>query len=186
MKDTFKKVRNSRMNLNEVYFWTSTIKDWKKLLGLDKYKTTIIDTWKSQVDKKQIIVYGFVIMPNHIHALWELKNMNGKEMPHASFNKATAHEIIKDLKNHHTKVLPYFKVNDHERSYRVWQRDPLAILMDSKSKFEQKLNYIHFNPLQERWNLAVRPENYKWSSASFYETGVDPFGFLTHYTDYYD
>jgi putative transposase len=27
------------------------------------------------------------------------------------------------------------------------------------------------------------PEDYKWSSAKFYATGVDDFGFLTHFMD---
>ncbi len=91
--------------------------------------------------------------------------MNGKEMPHASFNKATAHLIVKDLKNNHPVVLSHFKVEEKEREYRIWQRDPLAVLIDNKTKFEQKLNYIHNNPLAERWNLVERLENYYWSSA---------------------
>jgi putative transposase len=53
--------------------------------------------------------------------------------------------------------------------------------MDNKKKVEQKITYVHENPLQEYWNLTDMPENYKWSSAKFYETGIDEFGFLTHY-----
>ena len=79
--------------------------------------------------------------------------------------------------------MPFFKVDEKERKFRVWQRDPLAILMDGKLKLEQKIDYIHFNPLQEMWNLADSPENYRWSSAKFYETGEDEFGVLTHYMD---
>ena len=102
------------MVLNEVYFWTSTVKDWNKLLVQDKYKELIIRTWKNLVDKNQIQVFGFVLMPNHLHVLWQLTGMNGKEMPHASFNKATAHEIVKDLKANHQNVLLYFKVDNQE------------------------------------------------------------------------
>jgi len=39
------------------------------------------------------------------------------------------------------------------------------------------------NPLHEKWNLATRPELYKWSSANFYETGVDEYGILTRIED---
>ncbi len=35
----------------------------------------------------------------------------------------------------------------------------------------------------ERVRLANRPENYYWSSANYYECGIDDFGFLTHYTE---
>ncbi len=171
------------MILTEVYFWTSTIKDWKSLLKQDKYKILILNTLNDLVSKQLISVYGFVIMPNHFHVLWELLKMNGKEMPHASFNKAIAHEIVKDLKANHHAVLLHFKVEEKERKFRIWQRDPLAILMDNKSKFEQKLNHIHNNPLAEKWNLAQTPEDYYWSSAAFYESGIDNFGFMSHYSE---
>ena len=182
-KDLFKNVRKSSMSLDNVYFWTNTIKDWKSLLKQEKYKALIIEILRELSDRQLIFVYGFVIMPNHLHLLWEMKNKNGKEMPHASFNKTTSRLIKIDLGEKHPQVLSYFKVDEKERTFRFWQRDPLAVLMDSKEKFEQKLDYIHLNPLQERWNLAKSPEDYLWSSAKFYETGQDDFGFLIHYME---
>ncbi len=43
--------------------------------------------------------------------------------------------------------------------------------------FLQKLKYIHRNPVQERWSLAGTVEEYKYSSARFYETGGDGWDF---------
>jgi hypothetical protein len=106
-------------------------------------------------------------------------------MPHATFNKKTAHEILKDLKNNHINVLLFFKVNESEREYRIWKRNALAVEMDKKEKVEQKIDYIHTNPLQVKWSLTKKPEDYKWSSAKFYETGVDEFRILTHYMEKY-
>jgi len=174
--------RNSKMVLGEVYFWTDTVKDWKHLLR-DKYKTIIIDTWRELVFRRLIDIYGFVIMPNHLHVIWEMLCKNGKEMPYASFNKQTSHLIIKDLKANHPKVLPYFRVDEPEREFRVWKRDPLAIRMGYQKIVDQKLKYTHYNPLHERWKLVEKPELYHWSSAKFYETGIDDFGFLTHYRE---
>ncbi len=105
------------MGLDEIYFWANTIKDWKKLLADDYYKQLIVDSLKHLTEKNKITVFAFVIMPNHIHLVWKLSEMNGKELPHASFNKFTAHEIIKDLKHRHQKMLPHFKVNEQERNY---------------------------------------------------------------------
>ncbi|MEM6830151.1 MAG: hypothetical protein AAF551_06515 [Bacteroidota bacterium] len=68
--DASKIRRNSSMELKEVYFWTSTVKDWKNLFVQDKYKQLIIDQWRSLTQKELIIVYGFVIMPNHLHVIW--------------------------------------------------------------------------------------------------------------------
>ena len=179
----FVPIRNSRMQMNEVYFWTDTIKDWRSLLKQDKYKQIIVNSLHELVERKKIVVYAFVIMPNHLHLVWKLIDKNGKEMPHASFNKFTAHQIVEDLKKHHTKVLSLFEVEETERKHRIWQSDPLAVLMDTLKKVEQKINYIHTNPLQEKWNLADRPENYHWSSAKYYETGKDDFGFLTNFNE---
>ena len=143
----------------------------------------VTEILRDLVSKEFVKVYGFVVMPNHVHILWELQAMNGREMPHASFNKATAHQIVKDLKANHPLVLAHFKVDEKERQFRIWQRDPLAVVMDNKRKFEQKLNYIHNNPLAERWNLAKTPHDYFCSSASYYEKGIDHFSFLTHYQE---
>ncbi|RYC68702.1 transposase [Spirosoma sordidisoli] len=171
------------MELERVYFWTNTIHNWKRLLTQDKYKQVIIDCWGELVDRGKITVYAFVIMPNHLHVIWELREPNGKEMPHASFNKFTSHQFLADLKVHHPQVLPYFLAQEGKRTYGFWQRDALAIHMDTPAKVLQKIDYIHNNPLQAHWNLATRPDAYKWSSARFYETNEDEFGFLTHYAE---
>lgn len=176
--------RNSKMLLDEVYFWTDTIKDWYKLLDDDFNKNVIIESWRNLVNRNKIKLYAFVIMPNHLHAVWEMLNKNGKEMPYASFNKFTSHQFLERLRiQSPDQVMPYKEYRDDERNHRFWQRDPLAVLMDSKNKVEQKVNYIHLNPLQEQWNLVTKPEDYRWSSAKFYETGVDEFNILTDYRD---
>ena len=106
----FRQDRNSKMLLDEVYFWTDTVKDWKKIFSIDKYKIIVIDTLRELVNRKKIIVYAFVIMPNHLHLVWQMIALNGKEMSQASFNKFTSHQIFQDLKLHHFDILPYFKV----------------------------------------------------------------------------
>lgn len=173
--------RNSRKFLNEIYFWTNTIKDWKYLLVKNECKEIIVNQLRWLKERDKIAVYAFVIMPNHMHIIWGMLAMNGKEMPNVSFNKWTSSNFLKDLRTNHTGMLPFFQERTSERSHRFWQRDPLAILMDSKPKIDQKLDYIHYNPLQPQWNQAEFPEDYHWSSAKFYTTGEDEFGFLTHY-----
>ena len=41
------------------------------------------------------------------------------------------------------------------------------------------MEYIHHNPVEA--GLCAYPEDYKYSSAKFYESGMDEFGFLTHW-----
>jgi hypothetical protein len=55
------------------HFFTATILDWKKLLKPDKYKNIIIDSMRFLVTNQQVVIYGFVIMINHIHFIWQMK-----------------------------------------------------------------------------------------------------------------
>ena len=46
----------------------------------------------------EVFGYAFVIMPNHIHLIWNMLDLNGKESPAGSFAKFTAHQFQKYLK----------------------------------------------------------------------------------------
>jgi REP element-mobilizing transposase RayT len=168
------------MDLNAIYFYTATILHWQLLLKPDKYKQIVIDSMKNLVERKKINVYGFVIMPNHIHILWELLEMNGKEIPHASFMKHTSHQFKQDLDKYHPAVLKRFEVNRLTRKYQFWKRDSLPVKVFTPEIIYQKLHYIHNNPCHKKWMLSPDPVSYEFSSASFYEDGRDKFGFLTH------
>lgn len=171
------------MKLNKVYFYTATIVEWKHLLKEDEFKEIIIQTIKYLSEQQVIKVYAFVIMPNHIHLIWHIIAMNGKEMPHASFMKFTSHKFLEKIRKENPVLLTDYVVQSKNRIHQFWQRDPLAIELYTRKVFEQKLNYIHNNPLQERWSLAENAADYKHSSAKYYETGIDDFGFLNHYAE---
>jgi len=47
----------------------------------------------------------------------------------------------------------------------------------------QKLQYLHDNSLAEHWQLTDDPAKYYYSSAKYYETGIDDFGFLNNMLD---
>lgn len=93
-----KRIRKSHTSLGKIYFWTATIHQWIPLLAENSLKEIIIGSLKFLSDKIKITVYGFVIMPNHIHLIWQQNNLNGKETPKGSFMKYTAHCFEKFLK----------------------------------------------------------------------------------------
>lgn len=168
------------MELNQLYFYTATIVVWKQLLSQNNYKEIVISSLQYLVNHKKIKVYGFVIMPNHIHLVWELLELNGKELPHASFMKFTGNEFLKHIKNTDVLLLDQFEVESSTRIHQFWQRDSLPIHLYSPEVIYQKLDYIHRNPVQEKWKLSNEPSLYLYSSANFYETGIDNFHILTH------
>jgi len=169
--------------LNQVYFFTATILHWKHLLISNKYKKIIIDSLRFLVEKKKIAVYAFVIMPNHIHLIWEMLEKNGKELPYASFMKFTAHKFQEDLKMNNPNFLSHFIAKEADRKYQFWQRNSLPVHLYSIEVVEQKLDYIHYNPVNGHWALANDYVDYFYSSAMFYEENKDEFGFLTHYKE---
>lgn len=168
------------MELDKIYFFTSTIHSWIPLLIEEKYKMTIIESWQFLIKKSLIKIYGYVIMPNHIHMIFEMIDMNGKEMPHTSFLKFTAHQFLSNLRKVNPTFLYQFKVNEANKTYCFWQRDSLDVELYSPNIIYQKLEYIHNNPCRGKWELAKSPLDYRFSSYSFYETGIDPFNILTH------
>ena len=115
-------------------------------------------------------------MPNHIHLLWSQNSMNGKETPKGSLLKYTAHIFLRYLKAAGKDEL--YRVNALNKKHEIWQRDSLGIEIYNRDIAQQKLNYIHFNPVSGKWQLSKNDIDYYYSSAKFYETGIDEFGFL--------
>jgi putative transposase len=129
--------RKSLTAENKIYFWTATIHKWYNLLEIDNRKEIIVNSLKTLSDKGLITVYAFVIMPNHIHLIWQLNAKNGKESAKGSFMKFTAHEFKDSLK--HTTELEKYKVSASNKAYEFWQRDSLGVEIWSREVAKKKI-----------------------------------------------
>lgn len=118
-------------------------------------------------------------MSNHIHLIWQMKNDFKIEDVQRDFLRFTAQQIKFDLQSSHPHILPQFKVNAKDRQYQFWERNALNIELITENIFLQKLNYIHNNPVKA--GICSFPEDYKYSTAKFYESNIDDWGFITHY-----
>ena len=172
--------RKSAILQGELYFWTATINNWKHLLESDAMKLEIIASLQWLKAKGLISVFAFVIMPNHIHLIWQVHGNNGKESPQGSLLKFTAHQFRKKLLHDAPSLLKEYAVSAPNKAHEFWQRNSLAQLLYNRSFIMQKLEYLHNNPVSGKWQLADSPTAYRFSSASFYHTGVDEFGILTN------
>ena len=117
-------------------------------------------------------------MSNHVHSIWQVLPGNTPQKVQASFMKFTAQQIKFDLLKNHPIVLEKFRVDAADREYQFWERNPLGIELYSSHVFMQKLEYIHWSPVKAE--LCNLPEEYNYSSAKFYHTGIDEIGRLTH------
>jgi len=160
-------------------FVTATIYEWKHLLKPDKYKKLIIDSLSFLVQKKRVLIFGFVIMNNHLHIIWQVQEPFKRDAVQRDFLKYVAQQIKFDLVANHPKVLKHFEVNKKDRKYQFWKRNALSVDLYSPGVFIQKLDYIHMNPVKA--GLCTLPEDYYFSSAGFYVKNDTHFPFLSHY-----
>ena len=169
--------RKSFIEIGAIFFWTATINNWQQLLYVDRYKQVVVDSLEYLSNRGKIDVFAFVIMPNHIHLIWRINENNGKETSQGSFLKYTAHEFKKMLTTEGVGVEDY-AVKAHNKKHEFWQRDSLAIPLYTREVAYQKLDYVHYNPVAEQWQLVKDPCDYKYSTAQFYEMGVKTFDFI--------
>ena len=100
------------------HFFTATNLEWKPLLNPDKYKDVIIDSLRFLVEDNRVIIYGFVIMPNHIHIIWHLRAGKIREYAQRDFLKHTAQTIKGDLMKYNPEGLLPYLVNAKDRKYQ--------------------------------------------------------------------
>lgn len=166
-----------------MYFFTATINSWKHLLQEDEFKDVIIDSLKWLDKEHKAYTPGFVIMPNHIHVLWSYGE-DEKYDPVFALKSFTAHQFKKKLSSTSPQILEEYVSTQGDREYHFGERRSESIQIMNRAIAEQKLDYIHNHPLQEKWHLATLPELYRYSSASYYLLNQSKFGFLKHYKDY--
>ncbi|RYY69511.1 MAG: transposase [Chitinophagaceae bacterium] len=160
-------------------YFTASVRNWLPLLAADKYKNIITDSLRFMVEDKRIGLNAFIVMSNHIHLIWQPLPGHTLSSIQLSFMKFTAQQIKFALAKDNPALLEQCKVNKTDREYQIWKRKPLSIELSSDKVFLQKLEYIHYNPVKA--GICKYPEEYHFSSALFYENGVDSFKMLTHY-----
>lgn len=162
-------------------FITVTANDWLPVLSRDIDKRIILDSLQFLVSAQRIKVNAFVLMDTHFHLIWQVLGDHKREDVQRDFLRFTSQQILKQLRNEKSELLPKLEVNAKDRKYQVWQRNSLGIELRSAKVFLQKLEYIHHNPVKA--SLCKLPEDYQYSSARFYELNINDWDFLTHYED---
>jgi len=159
-------------------FFTATIRHWKKLLKPDKYKEVVLEQLREQINKNHLIVYAYCIMDNHIHIIWQVKGDIDTSEVQKQFLEGCSKHIKKDLEIYHPNVLIFFKSTQNDISYHFWKRNGRSVELYDDVIFEQKLDYIHFNPVKA--GLCNLPEEYIYSSGRNYLEDNFSDGLLTY------
>jgi len=126
-----------------LYFTTATILGWKHLLREDNMKEVVIESLCFLAREKRAVVYGFVIMPNHIRIVWHIPEPHTLTEVKAALLSYTAHRFKKVLQVKNPSELEQYRVNLKDRAYQFWKRDALSVAIYHDAVFWQKMEYVH-------------------------------------------
>jgi len=177
MADSGYKIRNQEA----IYYCTFSIVYWIDIFTRPIYRDIVLESLRFCQKEKGLIVYAYVIMSNHLHTI--IRSETGKLSDTIrDFKSFTSKQIIETIKetpeSRREWLLWMFQraAKKHKRNveYQVWKHDNHPEELESNKFLEQKLEYIHQNPV--RACIVQNPEEYLYSSAGAY---ADMPGLLT-------
>jgi REP element-mobilizing transposase RayT len=176
-----------------IFSITFTCANWLPLIetvnGYD-----IIYKWFDHLKTKGHFITGYVIMPNHVHAMIGFRNTNQSINTIIGNGKRfMAYDIVKRLKaKGETDLLAKLHNNielsrkANQKQHDVWELSFDWKYCESEAFILQKLDYYHTNPCKGKWNLCTSPLDYVHSSAKFYATGEQGLYIITKYSELMD
>ena len=175
----------------KTWFITFTCFHWMPLFEITNSHDLVYNWFRLIKSKYNTSVVAFVIMPNHIHCILQLNEKVDLNKILSNAKRFMAYEIIKRLKEKNeinilTKLSNACSSEDKNKGqkHRVFEPSFDAKPIFTNKFLHQKIDYIHFNPVSGKWNLATEFTDYHHSSASFYETSaVHPEVEILHYLD---
>ncbi|MBK6824796.1 MAG: hypothetical protein IPG87_18135 [Saprospiraceae bacterium] len=146
----------------------------EKLFKDELYIIHVLDCLNFYTKITGVWFFAFVIMPNHLHIIYEVLDPYTNENIKHNFLSYTAHQFSNKIS---AEFKEEFLVNKSKRKYQFWKSPSLSVEINSPKFLEQKINYLHDNP--RRAGLVEDNLNYKYCSFSSYELGTPQFDFLT-------
>lgn len=124
-------------------------------------------------------IYGYCIMPSHIHLIFRSAEADPSGLIR-DFKGFTSRKMLKTIEENiqesRKELLLWMfekagKKNSNVKNQQFWQQNNKPIELWSLKVFEQKLNYIHNNPVIS--GFVTNPIDWKYSSARNYGNNDD-------------
>ena len=150
------------------YFITATTVNWLPLFTNPDIAKIIIDSLAFLQSRQRISLYAYVVMKDHLHLVVAAENLS-KEL--ANFKSYPARQSIDYYKAQNNEAvleqLALHKLPHRtDRKYQLWQEGVHPEQIHNQEMFEQKIRYIHYNPV--RRGYVEEPEQWRYSSARNY------------------
>ncbi len=133
----------------------------RRLLDHDRAKKIVLGGLNSQLIRQNGRCVGYVIMPDHVHSVvWFPET---KQLSHfmKQWKQRTSVELRKLFE---TRLTRYAELIANDP---IWQRKYYAFHVNNHQKLEEKLTYMHMNPVRAR--LIETATDWQWSSTRWYE-----------------
>lgn len=163
-------------NKEGLYFVSFATVYWIDLFVREIYFSVIVDNLNFYA-QQGMEIFCWCIMPSHIHLIFrDVDNQPDKRLGRfKSFtSKALQNEITRNAKESRKAWILWMMSRAAVKTSNVtnrmlWQHHNRPIELWSKEVIEQKVNYIHNNPVKA--GFVVNAGDWKYSSAKDYETG---------------
>ncbi len=154
-------------------FLTFSVVGWIDVFTRDRYRQIIVESLNFCVKEKGLVIFSWVLMSNHIHLIAKADHNNLSNVIR-DFKRHTSKTILKsiqeDIESRQEWLLYLFgragAKNSNNKHFQFWQQDNHPIELYSNIVIDQKLDYIHNNPVVN--GLVKAAEDYVYSSAGDY------------------
>ena len=162
----------------QLYFLTFAVVRWIDVFTRKEYKDILIESLRYCQKSKGLELYAFCIMPNHVHLIARAEEGKNLSEILRDLKKFTSTQIIQAISGNLQEsrcewMLWLFRAagqnNPKNTNNQFWQHENHPIELTDNFLVEQRLNYLHQNPV--RAGLCFAPEEYVYSSASQYAGG---------------
>ena len=156
------------------YFISFATVYWIDVFIRDAYFCIITESLDYCRKNKGMEIYGYCIMPSHVHLIFR-SSLNDPSGLIRDFKGYTSRRMLKVIVENEQEsrkewLLWMFgkagKLNSNVKQMQFWQQNNMPIEIWSLKVFEQKLDYIHDNPVLS--GFVLNAIDWKFSSARNY------------------
>jgi len=165
-------------NPDGLYFVTFATIGWIDVFTRPMYKNILLESIQFCQINKGLDLNAWCLMTNHLHFIGSAREGFLMSNILRDMKKFTSKMIIDAISNNEQEsrkewMLAIFKsagnYNSNNTDYQFWQQDNRPIELWSNEVIQQKLTYIHNNPVS--MGLVDDPWHWKYSSAIDYAGG---------------
>ncbi|MEZ4983563.1 MAG: transposase [Saprospiraceae bacterium] len=158
-----------------LHFLTFTVVGWVDVFTHRAYRDIVIDSLKYCVAEKELNLYAYVIMSNHVHIIASTENKDGLSAVLRDFKTFTSKKIVKAIQENNQesrrewmlRMFRYYASNNTKNTeFQFWKQDNHPVELASPEWILQRLQYIHNNPVVA--GIVDEPSQYLYSSARNY------------------